>query len=687
MMQSKWLKLSAVATLVLTGAVGTVRAATTFPNQAVLWSIDQAGNFGGQVAAAPNIVAVFDSPSVFVYQKLNGSWTETARLTESDAAGYTSGLHASSMAMSDTGNTIVVGIDPGTILNGSPAPGAVYVFQQPASGWHDMTETARLTLNLSAGCELGDNVATDDTYVAASYLSICPVPSNQYADYGVAVFQKPSTGWVTTSNLQATVPNYTGNMNSDASGLSLSNGLVAACTGPQGGPSSDDSIVLAPAQTGGDPSNPTVITPPQGLNPTSWCTPMALSGSFFAISSLGFGNSSIPQGLFVYAEPASGWQTTNIPAAILNSSNSDTLGNLLAMSSNVIAASSLDLNTIYIFEKPASGWTSAGETLDIDPPTPSQTLNVMTALATTDSFVAVGEDQQTCPPPIANGSGCPVVYVYDSSPVAATADAVVKLVLNGKAAITNQPFSLTATITNQSAAVAADNVQVTFPLISALAQIGLTPSQGNCLVQSNQATCNLGMLAASASASINLSAVAPSIGQTLTQTATVSTTSPVRSLRDSQGSVTYLVDAPPVASNISFNLTAGEAVNVPLQASDAGGNPLTYRIVTEPQHGTIMVGGVPYAGGYSSGFTYGTSNKTYVGPDSFTYVANDGYSDSNVATAGVTIQAPPPPPKQPGNPTGNNPLVKAAAGSLNPFMLLLLCVTYTLAKMRQRYRS
>lgn len=692
MKQSKWLKIPVAAALVLAAAVNGANSATTFPNQAVLWSMDQTGGFGNQVAAAPNIVAVlgssgsFYTPTVFVYQKLNGTWTETAELTESDASSYASTPAAVSMAMSSTGNTIVIGIDTFTTSTGSPASGTVYVFQQPPSGWHDMNETARLTLSSSTGCRLGDNVAADDTYVAASYLSICPVPNNQYANFGVAIFQKPATGWVTTSNLQATIPDYVGNETYGESGLDISNGWVAACTGPPAGPPSDDAVVLAPAQTGGNPANPIRIDPPQGLSPASWCTPMALFGNSFAIGSLGLGNGSIPQGLFVYAEPASGWQTTNSPSATLNPSNSDTLGNLLAMSSNLIAASSLALNTIYVFEKPASGWANAGETLDIVPPTPSQTLNVMTALAATDSFIAVGEDEQTCPPPIANSGCSSVVYVYDSNPVAPAADPVVKLVLNGKAAITGQPFNLTATVTNQSTTAEADNLQLTLPLAAGISQVQVDSSQGDCQLQNTSVLCNLGTLAATTSATVTISAVAPQTSQTLNLSATVTTTSPVRSLLDNQGSVNFFVDAPPVASNIHFDVSAGGGVNVPFMATDTNGNSLMYRIVTEPNHGTLMAGGVAYTGGYSGGYTYLTDNKTYTGPDSFTYVANDGYTDSNVATASVTVQAPPPPPSSPGNPTPNNPLLKAAAGALNPFILLLLGVVFIFAKRRQ-YRS
>lgn len=678
------LKRRPAAALLLLVLFAGAASATTFPNQGELWSMDQVGAFGTQLAVASNLVAVLDpagvntGPSVFVFQKLDGTWTEVARLSESDAADYALGTYKVSMAMSDTGNTIVLGIDPGTTLTGSPAPGAVYVYQQPSFGWHDMTETARLSLNSSVGCLLGDNVAADDNYVAASYLSGCPAPNGTAAVYGVATFQRPSSGWVNTSVTQATILDYVGNYIGDTVGLALSNDWVAACTGTD--IASQDAVTLAPAQTGGDLANPIRIAPITGPDPVSWCNVLALSGDSLALIPTWFSVGNPPDGVLEYDAPVSGWQTTNTPTAILTPSNGNGPGTLLAMSPNLIAVSVL--NDIDVFEKPPGGWVNANETLDLTPPTPSQTLNVMNALAATDSFIAVDESQQTCPSPIANGSGCILVYVYDSNPVAPAADDVIHLALNGNAAITGQTFSLTATVTNQSTAAAADNTQVTLPLPPELSQVQVQSSQGSCQLQSGVATCELGTLAETAIATITLTASAPLIGQTLSQTAMVTTSSPVRSLRDNQAALSYLVDAPPVASNIRFDVTAGEGINIPFAATDADGNSLTYRIITPPDHGTITFGGAPYTGGYSGGLDYDTDNKTYVGSDSFTYVANDGYADSNVATASVTIQAPPPPPTNP--PPKKNPLITAATGSLNPIVLLLLCALLVLDMARRQ---
>ena len=52
-------------------------------------------------------------------------------------------------------------------------------------------------------------------------------------------------------------------------------------------------------------------------------------------------------------------------------------------------------------------------------------------------------------------------------------------------------------------------------------------------------------------------------------------------------------------------------------------------VVSEPSHGTLTLNA-------DGSFTY-TPFSDYNGPDSFTYVANDGSVDSNVATVSITV--------------------------------------------------
>ncbi|MFN8062863.1 MAG: Calx-beta domain-containing protein [Vicinamibacterales bacterium] len=90
----------------------------------------------------------------------------------------------------------------------------------------------------------------------------------------------------------------------------------------------------------------------------------------------------------------------------------------------------------------------------------------------------------------------------------------------------------------------------------------------------------------------------------------------------------------PVASAASMTVPAGVPTTLTLVATDPENAPLTYAIVAAPAHGTV-------SGGTGATRTY-TPNPGYAGPDAFTFKANDGALDSNVAQVSLTVAALPP---------------------------------------------
>ncbi len=67
-------------------------------------------------------------------------------------------------------------------------------------------------------------------------------------------------------------------------------------------------------------------------------------------------------------------------------------------------------------------------------------------------------------------------------------------------------------------------------------------------------------------------------------------------------------------------------------ATDAQGTALSYVTIAEPAHGTVSLNATTGA------FSY-TPALNYNGPDSFTFKANDGLADSNIATISITVAA------------------------------------------------
>jgi len=87
---------------------------------------------------------------------------------------------------------------------------------------------------------------------------------------------------------------------------------------------------------------------------------------------------------------------------------------------------------------------------------------------------------------------------------------------------------------------------------------------------------------------------------------------------------------PPIAENGNVTMAEDTAAAITLVATDPDGDALSYQIVTNPAHGVLT--------GTGASRTY-TPEADYNGTDSFTFRANDGQADSNVATVSITVSA------------------------------------------------
>lgn len=98
-----------------------------------------------------------------------------------------------------------------------------------------------------------------------------------------------------------------------------------------------------------------------------------------------------------------------------------------------------------------------------------------------------------------------------------------------------------------------------------------------------------------------------------------------------QQQVVIIVNSIPQAGNITLTTTEDNSVSGSLTATDAEGDSLTYSIISNGALGTVTI--VDYATG---AFSY-TPNVHISGTDTFTFKANDGRSDSNLATVTINI--------------------------------------------------
>ncbi len=113
------------------------------------------------------------------------------------------------------------------------------------------------------------------------------------------------------------------------------------------------------------------------------------------------------------------------------------------------------------------------------------------------------------------------------------------------------------------------------------------------------------------------------------------------------GTVTInVLNPPPIAVNNSYETLINTALTVSVTEgvlsndTDENGDTLTAQLVTDVMHGSLTLNA-------DGSFSY-TPSINYVGVDSFTYVANDGSSNSNEATVSITVNSvPPTPPPDP----------------------------------------
>ena len=129
-----------------------------------------------------------DSGAVYVFSRVEGVWTQAAKLTAFDGEAYDN----FGISVAVDGDTVVVGA-PGNAGAGADS-GSVYVFVKPTGGWATSTETAKLTASDGAALDyFGYSVAVDgDTVLVGAYQD--DDEENDSEDSGSAyIFTKPNS--------------------------------------------------------------------------------------------------------------------------------------------------------------------------------------------------------------------------------------------------------------------------------------------------------------------------------------------------------------------------------------------------------------------------------------------------------------------------------------------------------------
>jgi hypothetical protein len=140
-----------------------------------------------------------------------GSFSQVAKLTNSDPV-FDNSPNCTACA-DNFGPAVAISGDGNTAVIGSPSffpSGAAYVYNKPANGWVDSTESAKLTSS-DASAQFGFSVATstDGSTIAVGALQ-APFPTG-----AIYVYERPGAAWASTSSAKAKLtasdkPNFLG---------------------------------------------------------------------------------------------------------------------------------------------------------------------------------------------------------------------------------------------------------------------------------------------------------------------------------------------------------------------------------------------------------------------------------------------------------------------------------------------
>jgi hypothetical protein len=272
------------------------------------------------VAISGDSIVAGAGGAVYVFVKPSTGWataTQTAKLTASngDGLGSPPGAIAPNRWVAISGNTIVAGAP-----SADADRGAAYVFVEPAGGWTNATETAKLTASDadSRGGFLGASVAISGNTIVAG-APFAHSPDTDYGGGAAYVFVKPAGGWAIGTETAELTPSDTN-----------------CCSGPM-----------------------------------KFAASVAIDGDTIAVGAPG--KEWVPQGgdrnyfqgaVYVFVKPAGGWVNRTQNAEMSSGDDYSAVGSSVAISGDTIVAgapgSSTYTGSVDVFVKPPTGWADGG---------------------------------------------------------------------------------------------------------------------------------------------------------------------------------------------------------------------------------------------------------------------------------------------------------------------------------------
>jgi hypothetical protein len=288
--------------------------------------------FGQAVAISGDtiVVAAQNLSTVYLYVKPASGWTNMTQTAKLTASVPTSRF---GLGLAVSGNTVVIG------AYGTNEEGTAYVYQKPGTGWVDVQQTGELLATNKGNFGLAVGVSGNTVVVGA------PTALSQYGV--VYVYTEPSGGWTNvrpTAELGSAVrsagSNFGGTISISGSTVIIGAALQSELTG--------EAYVFVEPQGGWANMTETAdLRPPIGAN--LFGASVAINGNLAVIGAPGY--FSFQSGAaYVFVKPKSGWTTSSHFNAQLQSSdgaNEDLFGSAVSVSGSAVLAGAPQQNSLY----------------------------------------------------------------------------------------------------------------------------------------------------------------------------------------------------------------------------------------------------------------------------------------------------------------------------------------------------
>jgi hypothetical protein len=626
---------------------------------------DGTGHFDfGQAVALDNTTALIGADlatvdgntqqgAVYVFTKSNGKWTESGKLTAND--GEANDTFGTSISLYD--NTALIGAGSASV-KGNRSQGAAYIFVKSGDTW---TEKAKLTAKDGKPfAQFALSVALDKKTALIGALGASV--NGNYAQGAAYVFTKSQGAWRQTAKLTANDGSTYDEFGS-AVALAGTTALIGAGMASVNGNQQQGAAYIF-TESKGTWAQTAKLTASDAAAGEGFGDPIALNGTTALI---GAGGATVDgkqaQGAaYIFAKSNGTW-TQKAELTAKDGRPGDFFGTAVALENTraligahfAAVSGQPEQGAIYLFTKSNDTWKQ------------TQKITASDGMANDNFGLSVALDNVTA---LIGARGATVdnveqgaAYFYGQSDMRLS-------VSSPQTAKQKQDYVSQALVTNNASA-ASPAVALTMAIPAAASFISATSTQGNCNVNLSIVTCDLGAIAGNAgmaTANIKFKATG-NIGAMIKQSASIAYATPPLT-----ASSTTIIDSPPEAKDGTLTTDEDTSANGTLEANDPDGDPLTFDIVDQPQHGSVTLDDEN-----RGNYTY-IPDQDYNGGDSFTFKASDGRADSNVATISITIKAKQTPPPPPG---GNN---SGGGGGTNlPLGLGMLALVGLLALLRRKY--